>query len=53
MAMFFALSKTIKRNGNEDQQQRILKLAKKLLAETTNDKFKFSLGQFIPYALEK
>ena len=53
LAMFFPLSLTIKRNGNEDQQQRILKLAKKLLAETTNDKFKFSLGQFIPYALEK
>ena len=53
LAMFFPLSLTIKRNGNEDQQQRILKLAKKLLAEATNDKFKFSLGQFIPYALEK
>lgn len=53
LAMFFPLSLTIKRNGNEDQQQRILKLAKTLLAETTNDKFKFSLGQFIPYALEK
>ena len=53
LAMFFPLSLTIKRNGNENQQQRILKLAKKLLAETTNDKFKFSLGQFIPYALEK
>lgn len=53
VAMFFPLSLTIKRNGNENQQQRILKLAKKLLAETTNDKFKFSLGQFIPYALEK
>ena len=53
LAMFFPLSLTIKRNGNEDQQQRILKLAKKLLAETTNNKFKFSLGQFIPYALEK
>ena len=53
LAMFFPLSLTIKRNGNEDQQQRILKLAKKLLAETTNDKFKFSLGQFIRYALEK
>ena len=53
LAMFFPLSLTIKRNGNEDQQQRILKLAKTLLAETTSDKFKFSLGQFIPYALEK
>lgn len=53
LAVFFPLSLTIKRNGNADQQARILALAKKLLAETTNDKFKFSLGQFIPYALEK
>lgn len=53
LAVFFPLSLTIKRNGTPDQQARILKLAKKLLAETTNDKFKFSLGQFIPYALEK
>lgn len=53
LAIFFPLSQTIKRNGNPDQQKRILKLAKKLLAETTNDKFKFSLGQFIPYVLEK
>lgn len=53
LAVFFPLSLTIKRNGDAGQQERILKLAKKLLEETTNDKFKFSLGQFIPYALEK
>ncbi|MCB6973890.1 MULTISPECIES: thioredoxin family protein [Butyricimonas] len=53
LAIFFPLSQTIKREGNKKQQERILKLAKNLLAETTNDKFKFSLGQFIPYVLEK
>lgn len=53
LAVFFPLSQSIKRNGNKDQQERILKLAKTLLAETTNDKLKFSLGQFIPYVLEK
>jgi putative disulphide-isomerase len=53
LAAFFPLALTIKRNGDAGQQERMLALAKKLLAETTNDKFKFSLGQFIPYALEK
>lgn len=51
--VFFPVSLTIKRNGNADQQKRILALAKRLLAETTNEQFKFTLGQFIPYSLEK
>lgn len=50
---YVPLSQTFKREGNKKQQERKLKLAKNLLAETTNDKFKFSLGQFIPYVLEK
>ena len=53
LAVFFVVAQKVKREGNGKQQDRMLKLAKKLLAETTNDKFKFSLGQFIPYVLEK
>lgn len=53
LAAFFPLALTIKGKGDAGQQERMLALAKKLLAETTNDKFKFALGNFIPYALEK
>ena len=53
LAVYFALATQIKRQGNADQQARLLKLSKQMLAETKNDSFRFSLGQFIPYMLER